>query len=271
MTSEHPELEARLTELVRPTAGDVLRAKRAALARLATGEPVRSDALVHVLHDETGVPCLNGTRPLFICPRSVLSRPSTRTTPRSSTTGTCSPPNWPSPNSSPKASSFRSTLADLFTAGLETLDVDPRMRLCMAEALEAYRRGLWLSCVNLLGAVSEGAWYRAAEQLRDFSPQIDRALTDDISAARVIRVVADELARAKGLAGVAAELHSHAAYLGDLRNYGVHPRSADPAASQEHAFTEAGCSLLLLETHRYLERLAGAVDRATSAAAGSGP
>ncbi|MGH8971834.1 MAG: hypothetical protein ACRD0C_01335 [Acidimicrobiia bacterium] len=219
------------------------------MARLATGEPVRGDALVHVLHDETGVPrqlerntaavhlpeeraveAIDPNNPAILHHRYLLAAELAVAelvsegvvvqvdaggctveirTPRSGF-GVHVPAGRPALRESYQlARRHRGDVLaildrDLFTAGLETLDVDPRMRLCMAEALEAYRRGLWLSCVNLLGAVSEGAWYRAAERLRNVSPQIDRALTDDVSAARIIRVVADELARARGLAGVAA-------------------------------------------------------------------
>ncbi len=56
-----------------------------------------------------------------------------------------------------------------------------------------------------------------------------------------------------------ADLHSHAAYLRELRNYGIHPHTADPQASQEHPLTEAGFPVLLLATHRFLERIAGIV------------
>lgn len=149
---------------------------------------------------------------------------------------------------------------DLSTAGLDGLDVDARMRTCIIEATAAFRHGLWLSCVNLLGAVSEGAWHRAAERLLGRNAELDKAVTNDAGAATVIRLVAEELTRAaKRHRATIAELHSHAGYLRDLRNYGVHPKGADPAASQEHAFTEEGCALLLLSTHRYLERLAALV------------
>lgn len=62
---------------------------------------------------------------------------------------------------------------------------------------------------------------------------------------------------------MASELHSHAAYLRDLRNYGVHPRQ-DQDPGQEQAFTETGCLLLIMQVHRYLVRL---VEAATFAGA----
>lgn len=44
------------------------------------------------------------------------------------------------------------------------------------------------------------------------------------------------------------------------------PGGPDPAASQEYVFTEQGCTLLLLQTHRYLERLAAVVDQVAARA-----
>ena len=54
------------------------------------------------------------------------------------------------------------------------------------------------------------------------------------------------------------DLEGAASRLRDLRNHGVHPRSATDA-SLEHHFTEAGAGLLLLDTHRYLAQLREAV------------
>jgi len=150
--------------------------------------------------------------------------------------------------------------ADVFSADLANLGLDRRVLDCLSEALQAYRRGLYLSALNMIGAVSEGAWYAAAERLRGRSSELDRAIDDD-QTATTIRLTADLLATGKRLRTVAAELHSHASYLRDLRNYGVHPRPGDGSAGMEHAFTEAGCALVLLETYRYLGRLAGAVDQ----------
>ena len=155
--------------------------------------------------------------------------------------------------------------ADVFSADLSSLGLDRRVLVCLSQALQAYRRGLYLSALNMIGAVSEGAWYAAAERLRGRSPQLDRAI-DDNQTAYMIRLTADLLATRKGLRTDAAELHSHASYLRDLRNYGVHPRPGDGSDGMEHAFTEAGCALVLLETYRYLQRFAGAVDHVLDAA-----
>lgn len=146
---------------------------------------------------------------------------------------------------------------DLFSADLAVLGLDDRALRCIREALEAYRRGLYLSCISLLGAVSEGAWWQLAERFRGRNKEIDEALDNgQTNAARLMKLVADEIAKIKGKKNLAAELHAHATYLRELRNYGTHPRGADPNATEEHAFGESGCSVLLLSTHRYLEKLA---------------
>ena len=51
----------------------------------------------------------------------------------------------------------------LTDSGLSKVVADQRVLRCLAEALDAFRRGLHLACVSLLGAVSEGAWYAAGE------------------------------------------------------------------------------------------------------------
>ena len=51
----------------------------------------------------------------------------------------------------------------LTDSGLSNLAAEQRVLRCLAEALDAFRRGLHLACVSLLGAVSEGAWYAAGE------------------------------------------------------------------------------------------------------------
>ncbi len=150
---------------------------------------------------------------------------------------------------------------DVFTADLEALGLDRRTLRCLQEALSAYRRGLYLSAVNLLGAVSEGAWYAAGEQLRSLSSSIANALVRR-DTFKVISGVAEQLKATKSVTPSARrELEVHAAYLRDLRNYGVHPRG-ESSTSLEHAFSEHGAGLLLMETHRYLVRLAEATEAA---------
>lgn len=143
---------------------------------------------------------------------------------------------------------------DIFTADLAELGLNfPTLR-CLEEALRCYRHQLYLSCVNLLGATSEGAWYAAGEELRPRSSALAKALDND-QTAKVIELTAQLLAAAKGTSAITVrELQTHAAYLRDLRNYGVHPRG-EQSEDQEQAFTDHGTGLIVLQTHRYLSRL----------------
>lgn len=142
---------------------------------------------------------------------------------------------------------------DEFAAGLGTL-LTPRARVCLEEALAAFRRGLYLSAVNLIGAVSEAAWYRLAELLEPAESGLTEAIANNRTG-EIQRIVAKVFVDNRGRArSMSNELVSHASYLRDLRNYGVHPH-ADQDPGQSHAFTETGCLLLVIETHRYLARL----------------
>jgi len=147
-------------------------------------------------------------------------------------------------------------VADVYTAGIADL-LGPRGERCIAEALRAHRRGLHLAALNMLGAASEAAWYALGERLRDRSPQLARALDEDRTAA-VIGRVHDLLVQLRpgGVAREALEeLRSRAAYLRDLRNYGLHPRGL-VSGDLEHHFTEHAAALTFMETHRYFMRLA---------------
>jgi hypothetical protein len=305
------DVHARIAELVQPTEGDVLRAKRVLLGRKAGEPPAPTSDLLHILVDEEGIPRAPNRDDRFDVPPG--SDPRERIDPndplvlrerlRLATRVAIAelvaegllvevdgPDNVyvsvalqlgnlsadariavPQPKLGAGYQLARRIRADVlpildsdvFTADLATLGLDRRTLACLREALDAYRRGLYLSSANMLGAVSEGAWYAAGERLRGRVEELDRALDAD-DTAKVIRLTSEELAKGTRLRATAAELHSHAAYSRDLRNYGVHPRPGDDPAAQEHAFTEAGCALLLLETHRYLERLAAAVEQVTT-------
>lgn len=146
---------------------------------------------------------------------------------------------------------------DLFTMDLGVLRLDFRTRRCLEEALTAHRHGLYLSAASLLGAVSEGAWYAAGEQLRSSERRLAAAL-DNNQTAKVIHLVCDLMRQIGRLKAAANELQAFAAYLRDLRNYGIHPRET-ANAGREHAFTESATMCLILQTHRYLEQLADAV------------
>lgn len=146
---------------------------------------------------------------------------------------------------------------DIFTADLSQLDLDRRARRCIVEALAAFRQGLFLACASLLGAASEGAWFAAGERLRHLDTQLDSALDSD-NTAKVMTRVSDVFRQRGALRATVDELHSQAALLRQLRNYGVHPRP-DEADHLERYFSDSGAALLLMETHTYLARLSDAV------------
>ena len=149
--------------------------------------------------------------------------------------------------------------AEAFVEGLDGL-LDVRARRCLEEALAASRRGLYLSALNLIGAVSEAAWYSVGEALLPTNDELAEPLAENRTAL-VQHLVAEALGAVRRQRLAVTELKTHAAYLRDLRNYGVHPRGEiDPG--QEHAFTEIGCLLVLMETHRYLARLYAAAQAA---------
>jgi hypothetical protein len=143
-----------------------------------------------------------------------------------------------------------------YMRGLEDL-LDDRARRCLDEAIASARRGLYLSAVNLLGAVSEAAWYRIGEAIGD-DEELAKALAENRTA-QVQRLVVKRFRADRRARAMASDLHAHAAFLRDLRNYGVHPRQ-DQDPGQEQAFTEVGCLLLVMQTHRYLARLRDAAE-----------
>jgi hypothetical protein len=148
---------------------------------------------------------------------------------------------------------------DLFCADLEVLKLDTRTIRCIREALDSYRRELYLACASLLGAASEGAWYASGEKLRHLDPKIDLLLDSDSTAALQAAVTGVLRVRLpKELRWESDYLSTHAELLRALRNYGVHPR-ASQSADLEHMLNEEACGLLILNTHRYLVRLADAV------------
>lgn len=156
--------------------------------------------------------------------------------------------------------------ASAFVEGLDGL-LDARARRCLEEALAASRRGLYLSALNLIGAVSEAAWYSIGEALLPANEALGEPLAENRTAL-VQHLIAETLGKVKRQRLAVTELRTHAPYLRDLRNYGIHPRG-DIDPGQEHAFTEAGCLLVLMETHRYLARLYTAAQAAGVSFAGT--
>jgi hypothetical protein len=146
--------------------------------------------------------------------------------------------------------------ADIFITDLASLALDPRTERSLREAIESYRRGVFLAAASLLGAAVEGAWYAAAQRLRPAASAVDQ-LADGDRTAQLQAAVTDVLRT--GLPGnrkwEADALSTFARLMRDIRNYGVHPRQqAD--GDIEIYFAEDKCGLLLLEAHRHLKRLA---------------
>jgi hypothetical protein len=146
--------------------------------------------------------------------------------------------------------------ADLYIEEIAGLLGDRGVR-CIDEAFHAHRRGLHLAAVNMLGAASEAAWYSLGERLRHHSSALARALDEDrtVTVFRLVQEVAVQLRLGRSTRETMDELRSHAAYLRDLRNYGLHPRSSASSDLEEH-FTEHAGALLFMNSHRYFKRLA---------------
>jgi len=65
---------------------------------------------------------------------------------------------------------------------LATLGLDPRTERSLREAIESYRRGVFLAASSLLGAAVEGAWYAAGQRMRSTAPQVDPLVDGDRTA-----------------------------------------------------------------------------------------
>lgn len=129
------------------------------------------------------------------------------------------------------------------------------------------------AAVNMLGAASEAAWYSLGERLRHRSTQLGRALDEDTRTATVIRLVHEQLGQLRpgGVSPVTLdELRSHATYLRDLRNYGLHPRGR-VSGDLEHHFTDHAASLMFMASHRYFMRLAAIAENLSPADAAPAP
>ena len=145
---------------------------------------------------------------------------------------------------------------DIFITDLAALELDSRTERSLREAIECYRRGVFLAASSLLGAAVEGAWYAAGQHLRSTAPRVD-ALVDGDRTAQLQGAVATALRDAlPGNRGWEADaLSQFARLMRDLRNYGVHPRQVTDGDIEVY-FTEDKCGLLFLEAHRHLKHLA---------------
>jgi len=146
--------------------------------------------------------------------------------------------------------------ADIFIADLAPLGLDPRTERSLREAIESYRRGVFLAAASLLGAAVEGAWYAAGQRLRSTVPAVNQ-LADSDHTAQLQGAVTDALR--SSLPGnrkwEADALSTFARLMRDIRNYGVHPRQLTDGDIEIY-FAEDKCRLLFLEAHRHLKRLA---------------
>jgi hypothetical protein len=113
---------------------------------------------------------------------------------------------------------------DVFIADLASLCLDPRTERSLREAIESYRRGVFLAASGLLGAAVEGAWYAAGQRLRTAASRVD-ALVDGDRTTQLQGAVA--AAQRDSLPGnrtwEADALSQFARLMRDIRNYGVHP------------------------------------------------
>ncbi len=152
---------------------------------------------------------------------------------------------------------------DIFIAGLGPLGLDPRTERSLREAIESYRRGVFLAAASQLGTAVEGAWYAAGQRLRSAAPAVDQ-LVDSDRTAQLQSAVTDALR--DSLPGnrrwEADSLSQFARLMRDIRNYGVHPRHLSDGDIEIY-FEEDKCGLLFLEAHRHLKRLAAITADAT--------
>jgi len=155
---------------------------------------------------------------------------------------------------------------DVFIVDLAGLGLDPRTERSLREAIESYRRGVFLAASSLLGAAVEGAWYAAGQRLRSAAPQVDQ-LVDGDRTAQLQGAVAAAVREAlpSGRKWEADALSQFARLMRDIRNYGVHPRQVTDGDIEVY-FTEDKCGLLFLEAHRHLKHLAESTAHAIASA-----
>jgi AcrR family transcriptional regulator len=159
---------------------------------------------------------------------------------------------------------------DIFIDDLAALGLDPRTERSLREAIESYRRGVFLAACSLLGTAVEGAWYAAGLRLRSAAPTVDEFVESDQTAQlqnAVAAVLRDALPGTRKWEAHA--LGQFARLMRDVRNYGVHPRQAADGDIEVY-FAEDKCGLLFLEGHRHLKQLADATALAIPVLAGTG-
>ena len=145
---------------------------------------------------------------------------------------------------------------DIFIADLAGLGLDPRTERSLREAIESYRRGVFLAASSLLGAAVEGSWYAAGQLLRSAAPRVDELVDGDRTAqlqGAIAAALRDSLPGNRKWEADA--LSQFGRLMRDIRNYGVHPRQVADGDIEVY-FAEDKCGLLFLEAHRHLKHLA---------------
>jgi hypothetical protein len=145
---------------------------------------------------------------------------------------------------------------DVFITDLASLGLDPRTERSLREAIESYRRGVFLAASSLLGAAVEGAWYATGQRLRATVPRVD-ALVDGDRTAQLQGAVAAALRDSlpSNRRWEADALSQFARLMRDIRNYDVHPRQVTDGDIEVYV-TADKCGLLFPEAHRHLKHLA---------------
>lgn len=154
--------------------------------------------------------------------------------------------------------------AEGFVQGCEYLNMSERSIRCSVEALRAYRRGSFLAAASLLGATCEGAWFSAAELLKSFEPKLGKHLANELVSVSTLQGSVAHVLRNRGVKSWKVdELVTTASLFRDVRNYGVHPRSARDK-DIESWFTDSSGGLLVQVARRHLLALSAAVEAAVS-------
>lgn len=110
-----------------------------------------------------------------------------------------------------------------------------RVRACLREAVEAYRRGLPLACVILLGAASEAAWREVGSAIANVTGDEELRRSLDAGAAAVQEATYEAIlrqydgSRRRADAAIRHETESYpdwlrflARFYSELRNYAAH-------------------------------------------------
>ncbi|MGH2505074.1 MAG: hypothetical protein ACRDID_21400 [Ktedonobacterales bacterium] len=152
---------------------------------------------------------------------------------------------------------------DVYLSHIDLSQLPARARMCIREAINAFRHGLYLSATLNLGTASENLWLQLARAVAAKTPTNDlqRELAKPYQAiARIIELTWTAL-QSHLKKGVLDDIvippdqpmfKQHADRLRYLRNYAAH---ADAADDEEPRFTYAETGLLLLDAAEYINQL----------------